>query len=142
MESAELRQAVRDRILALALDLTDSKEFWDHWRRAGRSPVHQEFCVGVPLSSPTQPARTKAGTGGLIQEDLSVGISYQLRPGQDRAVDGDALLELERQLRNGLIQVWSGDIRLEWQQSARTPGPDSWIYTEIRFIGYYYSSLS
>jgi hypothetical protein len=145
MTSAELRRAVVSRLLALSVDLAlemkDSKEFSDHWKRASRSPVHKEFCVGVPLSSPLQPARIKSGRPGLLQEDLSVGLAYQLRAGADRATDTDALLELERQLRNGLIENWSPEIRLEWQQSARTPGPDAWIYTEIRFLCYYSDSL-
>jgi len=141
MDSASFRDAVRDRVLALALGISDSREWWDHWRRPGRSPVHKEFCVGIPLSSPLEPARFRAGVGGALQEDLSVGISYQLRAGEDRDTDGDALLTLERQLRDGLISNWSQEIRLRWQQSARTPGPDSWIYTEIRFTGYYFDDL-
>lgn len=149
--SRQLRQAVRDRIAALTLPsglpegwtaLRDSKEVYPHWRRASRSPVHLEFCVGASSASPVDPSRQKPGIGQATREEMVVGLSVQLRPGSDAEVDGDALLSLERAIRDWLLISWSSDLRATWSSSERTAGPEGWLVSEIRLVCLYADSLS
>jgi hypothetical protein len=145
-----LRQAVRDRVAALVLPsglpegwtaLRDSKEVYPHWRRVLRSPVHLEFCIGAASSAP-EPMRQRTGVGGMTREEMVVGVSVQLRPGADAEVDGDALLDLERAIRDWLLISWSPSVRTLWSSSERTPGPEGWLYSEIRLVCLWTDSLS
>ena len=152
LTSAGLRQAIRDRVAALTLPsglpstwtaLRDSKEVYPHWRRASRSPIHLEFCVGAQSASPIDPSRQKPGTGTLAREEVVVGVSVRLRAGTDREIDGDALLEMERAIRDQLLVSWSADLRTLWQSSERSPGAsEEWLYSEIRLVCLYSDSLS
>lgn len=143
MNFSALRQAVRDRAMSTpSTELVDSKEVYAHWRRSGRSPVHQEICIGVPSSSPVDPSRQKPGVGQMVTEDVLVGISFQLRAAEDREVDGDALLDLEQKVRNHLLINWSQTLRMTWTNSDRNAGPDGWLYSEIQFKAYHFDTLS
>lgn len=152
LTSAGLRQAIRDRVAALALPsglpstwtgLRDSKEVYPHWRRATRSPIHLEFCVGAQSASPIDPSRQKPGAGTLAREEVVVGVSVRLRAGTDREIDGDALLEMERAIRDWLLVSWSSEMRATWSGSERSPGAsEEWLYSEVRLVCLYVDALS
>lgn len=149
--SSAARQAIRDRVASVTLPaglpatwtaLRDSKEVYPHWRRSSRSPVHLEFCVGATSAAPIDPTRQRPGPGCLVGEEIVVGLSVQLRPGADREVDGDALLLLERAIRDHLLSRWSSVYAITWRSSERSPGPDeAWLYSEIRAVCLYVDTL-
>ena len=54
----------------------------------------------------------------------------------------DALLDLERAIRDWLLISWSPSVRTLWSSSERTPGPEGWLYSEIRLVCLWTDSLS
>jgi hypothetical protein len=129
-----IRAAVAERYEGFQ-GLRESREPYEFVRANGRSPVHLEYAIGIPGSEPLTD-RQRADVGVLTKSTLVITFHYQLPP-KDRIVGFDAFLELERDVRDRMMEQspsWPVAFSVIWASSNRTAAAqDGWLISEQSF---------
>lgn len=127
-----VRTQVSDRIDAAVSSLHVSPETVAIMQSPPRSPVHLEYSVDVPTTSP-ESDRQKPSVGVYANTIVTVVVAYQLGP-KDRMRDVSAAIVVERDVRNAVMaRGWTSDMSITWLRSDRSPGPVGWVWLEQQF---------
>ena len=138
---ATIRQDIATRIAGVA-GMAESPEAW--WFLKDRSPVHLHFAVGVPESTPISDRQI---TEALVAHTIKVLFGYELAgaAGSSRLDSIDTMTTKEQAVIVAVLAAPAVPPQLyQIQQlgpTQRTPGPASWIWTEITFSAVHYFSL-